>query len=304
MIVLGLDIGGTKCAAVFANVDENKIQIFKRYVLPTMEHYNDVIEILLQWADTVCKELNLRIDRVGISCGGPLSIDRRYILSPPNLKGWDNVPIVDMVQKHFEGKVLVKMENDADACAMAEFYYGAGRGSQNMIFLTFGTGLGAGLVLGGRLYRGGCGMAGEIGHIRIAKDGPIGYGKIGSLEGYASGGGIKQLAEQYGFIPEENGQISAKAVIEAAYKGDGLAKRILEISARRLGQGLAILIDILNPDIIILGSIFVRAEELLRPYIEDEIQKECLEPSAQMVKIVPAELSEQIGDYGAICVAL
>lgn len=101
----------------------------------------------------------------GISCGGPLSPDRKWILSPPNLRGWDQVPVVEYLEEKLG--IPVKMENDADAGALAEWKFGAGKGCQNMIFLTFGTGLGSGLILNGQLYRGSTGMAGEAGHIRM-----------------------------------------------------------------------------------------------------------------------------------------
>ena len=134
-----------------------------------------------------------RLSAAGISCGGPLDIEKGLILSPPNLPGWDKVPIV----KYFQNRLGVKTSllNDANACALAEWRYGAGKGCRNMIFLTFGTGIGAGLILNGRLYSGASGMAGEIGHIRMEKTGPLGYGKKGSLEGFCSGGGIAMLAK-------------------------------------------------------------------------------------------------------------
>src|SRR5690606_15592063 len=129
---------------------------------------------------------------IGISCGGPLDSRRGVILSPPNLPGWDRIPVVEVFQQAF--KVPVALQNDANAGALAEWLWGAGRGSHNMIFLTFGTGMGAGLILNGQLYSGTNDLAGEVGHIRLAPDGPVGYGKAGSFEGFCSGGGIKQLA--------------------------------------------------------------------------------------------------------------
>ena len=131
------------------------------------------VEEIIESADTICA--------IGISCGGPLDCARGRILSPPNLPGWDEVPVVSRLADRFG--VPVRLANDADACALAEWRFGAGRGTQNMIFLTFGTGLGAGLILDGRLYRGASSSAGEVGHIRMAVDGPLGYGKRGSLEG-------------------------------------------------------------------------------------------------------------------------
>lgn len=131
---------------------------------------------------------------IGISCGGPLDSRRGVILSPPNLPGWDEVPVKAYFERETGAPAMLR--NDADACAVAEWRYGAGRGCRNMVFLTFGTGFGAGLILNGALYSGSCDMAGEIGHIRAPGDPayrPVGYGKSGSFEGYCSGGGIAEL---------------------------------------------------------------------------------------------------------------
>lgn len=300
-MILGLDIGGTKCAAILGLPIANNFRIMDKYVVSTKTEYLLILDELMQWAMKKEREYGGKIERIGISCGGPLSRDRQYILSPPNLPGWDGVPVIQLVKSYVGMAIPVHMENDADACALAEWQFGAGKGTRNMIFLTFGTGLGAGLILNGNLYRGTSGMAGEIGHIRMSKDGPVGYNKSGSLEGFASGGGILQLAKRAGFSQDN---MSAKTVIEAAKKGDILAKEVIRESAIKLGHGLAILIDVLNPECIVIGSIFTRATRLFLPHIEDVLKKECLDATLGAVRIVPAELGEQIGDYGAICAAI
>ena len=131
---------------------------------------------------------------IGITCGGPLDSKKGLIMSPPNLPKWDKIPITKIIEDNFN--VPVFLQNDANACALAEWRFGAGKGTNNMIFLTFGTGLGAGLILDGRLYAGTNNLAGEIGHIRLAKDGPLGYDKKGSFEGFCSGAGIARLAKK------------------------------------------------------------------------------------------------------------
>ena len=141
------------------------------------------------------KHYNLK--RIGISCGGPLDSKKGIIFSPPNLPGWDNVPITRILSDEFG--VETALQNDANACALAEWLMGAERGHSNMIFLTFGTGMGAGLILNGRLYSGTNDLGGEVGHIRLAKTGPVGFGKAGSFEGFCSGGGIAQLAKSIVF---------------------------------------------------------------------------------------------------------
>lgn len=246
--------------------------------------------------------MGIILSSVGISCGGPLSADRKYILSPPNLYGWDEVPVVEFVKDRC--KTSAYLENDADACALAEYRYGAGSKSESMIFLTFGTGFGAGIILEGKLYRGVSGMAGEIGHVRIAEDGPVGYGKEGSMEGYASGGGIARLAYSYKIKAPKDTELSAKYVIEAARNGDKEALRVVNTSASKLGKGLAILVDLLNPDTIVIGSIYSRAEDMFKDIVDRELKKECLKGTYEAVRILPAGLTERIGDYGAVCAAL
>ena len=184
-----------------------------------------------------------------------------------------------------------------------------------MVFMTFGTGLGAGLVLDGKLYTGTNDNAGELGHIRLEEYGPVGYGKSGSFEGFCSGGGIRQLAQSFvkehsqmgievSWCPDgDPDKITAKTVAEAARAGDPLASEILEISARHLGKGLSIVIDILNPELIVIGSIYARNEDIMKPYVEKILSREALPLANKVCRIVPAALGESIGDYAALSVA-
>jgi glucokinase len=255
------------------------------------------------------------LKRIGISCGGPLNSKTGTIYSPPNLPGWDNVPITKIFSDEFGVEVAV--QNDANACALAEWLMGAGKGTSNMIFLTFGTGMGAGLILNGQLYTGTNDLGGEVGHIRLAPDGPVGFGKAGSFEGFCSGGGIAQLAKtivseklknnqpvSFCPSPENLDEIDTKMIALAAQKGDPLAMEIIRISANYLGHGLSILIDILNPECIVIGSIYARNEILFKPLIEDVLQLEAISSALDVCQIKPAELGDSIGDYAALCVAI
>lgn len=172
------------------------------------------------------------------------------------------------------------------------------RGCRNMVFLTFGTGMGAGLILDGRLYTGACDMAGEVGHMRLEPDGPEGYGKRGSFEGFCSGGGLRQLARM-----ELGRDLSAKDLAELADAEDAGARRVLERSAAMLGRGLSVLIDILNPERIVIGSVYARAERWFRAAALDVIRAEALELSRGCCEIVPAELGDRIGDVAALTIA-
>ena len=186
-----------------------------------------------------------------------------------------------------------------------------------MIFLTFGTGLGAGLILNGKLYAGTCDMAGEVGHIRLEADGPTGYNKAGSFEGFCSGGGIAHLGirmlEKYRKegrssklfdAQDRKREITAEDIGRAAQEGDELALSILQIVGTELGKGLAVLTDILNPEVIVIGSIFVRQEQLLREPMEKMLKQEALPMNASVCRVLPAKLGENLGDYAALSVAM
>ncbi len=314
MYILGIDIGGTKCAAVTAEYSGGNIRLIKKDRCDTDLKITPrkMTERLFALADGI---LEGKPDAIGISCGGPLDSERGVIMSPPNLPGWDEVEIVRLFQERYG--VKARLKNDADACAVAEWKFGAGKGCDNMIFLTFGTGLGAGLILGGRLYSGTNGNAGEVGHIRLDKSGPVGYGKEGSFEGFCSGGGIARLGymkavekSESGIYPSyfrkgmSPGQVSAKSVAEAACNGDETALEVYGICGEYLGRGLSVLIDILNPQVIVLGSIFTRCENLLRENMQRTLEKEALPMSSGCCRIVPAALGESLGDYAAVVTAM
>ena len=284
-LYLGLDIGGTKCALVSGT--EN-CEILSRYEIKTADYPNwrDLIDALLAQRPAG------QYAAVGVSCGGPLDSARGLILSPPNLPGWDEVPIVAYLQEKLGIPAFV--QNDANACALAEWRFGAGRGCRNMVFLTCGTGFGAGLILDGRLYSGTNDMAGEIGHVRAEKDGPEGYGKRGSYEGFCSGAGIAQLT----------GGVSAREAVQRADAGDERMLAALHASAERMGACFAMMIDLLNPERIVVGSIFARAERHFRDAMQRVIDREALPLSRAVCRVVPAQLGDAIGDYAALSVGI
>jgi glucokinase len=312
---LGYDIGGTKCTIVLGDQDFNihrkvffntKVERGPEAILNEFkEHTHKIFESYDQ----------KKLVKIGISCGGPLDSKKGIIKSPHNLPGWDIIEIVEIFKKEFQ--VAVAIQNDANACAIAEWMLGAGVGTENMIFLTFGTGMGAGLILNGKIYAGTNDLGGEIGHVRMEDEGPVGYGKAGSFEGFCSGGGIAQLGKNYVFKKTASGQqvnfcptidsvsnITAKSIFEAAIKGDDDAMEIVKISAKYLGKGLSILIDVLNPECIVIGSIYARNEQIFKPLIYDVLEKEVIPGALEVCKIVPAKLGDSIGDYAALCVAM
>ena len=305
---IGLDIGGTKCAITVGEIEGDDIKIVHREEFPTAG---------LTWQQVLgefaARIRNLQVSSliphssslssIGISCGGPLDSQKGLILSPPNLPGWDEVPIVKYFEDEFH--VPVHVQNDANACAYAEWKYGAGKGTRNMVFMTFGTGLGAGIIIDGRLYSGTNDNAGEIGHIRLAPTGPVGYNKEGSAEGFCSGAGMAKLAriraqEQGVTLPDD---FSAKELFRRVDAGDAFCTAVFRESAEKLATILAYTIDILNPEVISLGGVFMRQAERFMKIVEPILEREALSLSRKVCRVVPAGLGESIGDYAALAVA-
>ena len=317
--LIGLDIGGTKCAVV-SGISDGKggIEILSRIFFPT-ETQKGVENTFRNLYDAIDRTLEDNgwkagdVAAMGISCGGPLDTRKGIVMSPPNLPGWDNIPMVKMLEDRYG--IRTRIQNDANACALAEWQFGAGRGYDNVVFLTFGTGMGSGLILDGRLYEGTNGNAGEVGHIRLEDDGPIGFRKAGSFEGFCSGGGLAQMGRKaaekafaegrsvlFAPTPAEIPDISAKSIAQAAYAGDPVAIDIFRNCGAHLGKALAVIVDIINPDVIVIGSIYLRHGDLLEEAMMKELGKEALDLSLDVCRIVPAGLGEKIGDYAALSV--
>jgi len=299
---IGVDIGGTKTAVVLCSQPP---AIVERVVFPTLPERGPGhgLTFIRQAIHKLIKRHNLQsgqIQAIGISCGGPLDRKRGLIQSPPNLPTWNDIPIVDALRHEFG--VECHLENDANAGAVAEHRYGAGRGLQNM---------------GGRLYHGSSDMAGEIGHVRLTTSGPVGYNKAGSIEGWASGGGMAQAATERVLVASANGErtslaeqlatnkiLTAKDVADAARQGDPLARNIVCETGTRLGEAMAILVDLLNPEMIVVGGIAMRMGERILVPARAAMEREALPAAAETCKVVPAALGERIGDIAAVCVAM
>ena len=312
---LGIDIGGTKCALI-AGTDQ--MEILHRVQFAThIENGPDyaITKILESIAELQKKIEERNLKAIGISCGGPLNSKTGIIHSPPNLPGWDNIPIVDIIKEKTNTPTFI--QNDANACALAEWKFGAGKGSNNMVFLTFGTGLGAGLILDGKLYTGTNNNAGEVGHIRLDNNGPVGYNKAGSFEGFCSGSGITKMAQlkaeeelnkggklSYCESYDELQGITTLQLANLANAGDKDALELFNISAKKLGIGLSVIIDILNPERIVIGSVYARNPQLFNGLTSEMIEKEALESARNVCKIVPAELGDKVGDFASLSVAI
>ena len=302
-ILVGLDIGGTKTAIVQGT---RQGEILARRAFATAPERG----FAATWSD-LCREVDAMLGAaqsagrwplaLSVSIGGPLDIARGIIYSPPHLPGWDAIPLKEMLNERFGLPAYV--EHDGNAGALAEWRFGAGQGARNLIFLTMGTGLGAGLILNGQLYRGSSDLAGEVGHMRIAPNGPLAYGKRGSWEGYCAGPAFAALAVE--LFPERWGQgVETPEIVRLALEGDAQALAVVGRVARYLGQGLANLVDILNPEVIVIGSMAVRLGDLLLEPARKTMQEEALPGSYAACRVVPAALGEQIGDIAALCAAI
>lgn len=312
----GVDIGGTKTAVVLSSEPPN---LLSRVEFPTLPANGPgyAIDRIQKAIDeslvSLGKDRN-SLAAIGVSCGGPLDRIAGVIQAPPNLPTWMDVPLKEILEKEFG--VVCRVENDANAGAVAEYRYGGGRGTRNMIFITMGTGLGSGIIIEGRLYRGASEMGGEIGHLRLTRSGPVGYNKAGSAEGWASGGGMVQVAstvlaaaERHGLtsslarIAKSDTRLTAKDIADAAQQGDAVAQKVVRMTGTRLGQTLAILIDILNPECIVIGGLAMRLKEDLLGPARKVVEREALPQAAVACRIQPANLGERIGDVAALCVA-
>jgi glucokinase len=303
-MILGLDIGGTKTAVVVGNRGG---RILRRSEFPTRptRGFAPVFAELGEHVDRLREQTAAageHLDAISVSIGGPLEIERGIIHGPPNLPGWVDIPLKALLAERTG--LPVHVEHDGNAGALAEWYFGAARGARNVIFLTMGTGLGAGLILNGQLYRGTCDLAGEVGHVRIAETGPAAYGKAGSWEGFCGGAGIARLAAER--FPKrwraEEG--ATREVVELAVTGDADALAVVQEVGRWLGRGLAVLLDVLNPEVVVIGSLAVRLGELVLAPARAELAREALPAAVAACRIVPAALGERLGDVAALCAAI
>jgi glucokinase len=302
-LLLGFDIGGTKSAAIVGDGDGHAMA-HEEFRTTTPEA---TIARLIELAKQLCA--GEKVAACGIACGGPLSSREGLILSPPNLPGWDRVPVVERVSDALS--IPAWLENDANAAAVAEWRWGLKCEVDDLVYLTCGTGLGAGIILGGQLIRGKQDLAGEIGHVRLMPIGPVGYYKAGSVEGLASGAALGSLARLRLQEPHEPSrldrlpleQVSGKEVGEAAINGDGLAQRIVREQADYLGQACAILIDVLNPQRISLGSTARRLGPILLEGVRAAARREALPAAFDACVIDRAVLGDEIQDLAALAIA-
>ena len=319
--VVGIDIGGTKRATVVA---DSTGHILSKVRKPTLAERGPEYALQLLFAmvretvELTGLEQNA-ISAIGVSCGGPLDTKTGVVYSPPNLPGWDALPLKAKLESEF--RVPVTIENDANASALAEYRFGGGRGYNALLYMTMSTGIGGGIVIDGQIYHGANDTAGEVGHQILLPHGPpCGCGKRGCLEALCSGPAIarraqaairKQLETEEIATTEllklAEGRIEtvkSEHVLAAARTGDTLALQLVDETAYYMGWGIANLVNILNPDIVLLGTIAVAAGDLLLNPIRKTVAEFAMTRPAEAVKIEPAQLGEALGDLAAIALVI
>ena len=314
---VAIDIGGTKSSVSLAKEHGGDIEIISKRRFATPQNPRAAADEIFSSAKALFAETGLSLktfDAIGISCGGIIDAENKIVVSTPVLPYWRDVSLCKELETLLELPAFI--ENDANACALVEWIFGAGRGTKNMVFLTCGTGIGAGIIINGKIYGGSSGCAGEFGHVRLERSGPVGCGKAGSIEGFCSGYGIGELGKMRALELLQGGRVcgycrslsdiakvDAKLLADAAFAGDKDAREVYAQAGEYLGRGISILCDILNPEAVVVGSVFVRAEKLLRPSMECAMAFEALASAREACRVVPARFDENLGDYAAVSVA-
>jgi glucokinase len=314
-LYLGIDLGGTK---IITAVVDGEGRIIARDYQETEAQGGPaaVVGQITEAATNVIAESGVNsagITGVGVAAPGPIDAESGVVTAPPNLPGWKDVPLKQLIQDQLG--LPTALENDANAAALAEHRFGAGQGTKHMIYVTASTGIGGGFILDGELYAGATGAAGEIGHMTIIPHGPLcGCGNQGCLEALASGRAIAREARERvrqgapGLIADladgDLERISAKLVAEAADQGDTEAANILDEAMTYLGIGMANLVNLFNPELIVIGGGLTKMGERLFGPVRSIIDQRAFPASAQAVRVAPAELGDDAGVLGAAAVAM
>lgn len=305
--IAGIDIGGTKIGVALAAPDGQVLSVCRFPTRVELGPYR-ILDFTFDKIEGMIEETRARLTAVGIGCGGPLNRERGMILSPPNLPGWDRFPIVGLVEKRFGVPSL--LDNDANMAALGEQRYGAGRGLNEMVYITISTGIGGGIIIGGDLIHGVDDGAGEVGHMTVLPDGPkCGCGAYGCLEALCSGSSIARRARERllsgapssmrSMVNSPN-EVTAKTVAETARNGDPLACEIWEETIHYLAIGLSNIIATLAPEAIILGGgVSTAGEQLLEP-LRQQVQRRVKMLPAEKVRILQAALGGDSGIHGAL----
>ena len=314
-VILGVDLGGSKILTAVVN-SRGEMLSSDEGITPAQKGHEAIIQSILESAHRALGQADvstLELTAIGVGAPGLSNPETGILLTSPNLPGWRDVPLRDIIQEGLGKKTF--LTNDANAAALGEFYLGAARGARNFIYITLSTGIGGGIVVDGKIYSGTIGAAGEVGHMTIDDDGPIcNCGNRGCWETLASGTALAREARHW--IEEGNRtsileyaegnieNVTAQAVHSAAKKGDSLAKELIARTGYYVGVGLANLINIFNPELIVIGGGLTNiGDMLLKPAFKTAGERAYKE-AFQAVRFAPAELGRNSGVLGAAAFAL
>jgi len=295
---LGLDFGGTKLAAGLAD-ETGRLLAFGRCPTEPAAGAAGAIAAMRRLVAAFPPEAGRPV-AVGISFGGPVDLACQRTLLSHHGPGWEDFPLVERIADLWACPVA--MDNDANAAALGEVRYGAGRGRRNVLYVTVSTGIGGGVVVDGKVYRGSHGLSGEIGHTIVRPDGPLcPCGKRGCLEAVASGPSIaRAYAEQAG---RTDSDVTAEDVFRRAANGDVTARDVLDRAIHALGLGLANAINLLDPELVLIGGGVSRAGDALFVPLREAVDAVCAPAPAGAIPIVPAVLGDAVGVLGAVALA-
>ena len=305
---IGIDVGGTNVKIALVDT-EGRIIYSSKVPTYTEMGYEYTINNIKQAIYDLLKETQSTasdIEGIGFGFPGQVDYEKGIVRLAPNLPGWVDIPIAKLIEEEFN--IPTRVDNDVRCAALGELNYGAGKGCQNLICITVGTGIGSGLAINGKLVRGASNVAGEIGHIKLQiHDGPIcGCGDTGCMEAFASGPAIVAMAEEYikggkstKFREMANPDITPYIVAEAAKMGDPVARRIFTIIGEYIGIGMASVVNLLNPEKIIVGGGVAECGELLLEPVRETIKKRAMKIAGETVQVVHAELGNTAGVIGA-----
>ncbi len=313
--ILSLDIGGTKLAAALFEPSCRLLK-YSRTSTRAEEGAKPVFERLVRLAESLLRKNGLDLGAlrcVGVGCVGPVDSEDGIVYSPPNLRFWESFPLKRRLEERLGAPVVV--DSDANAAALGEHKFGAGQGYKHVFYVTASTGIGAGLIFDGRIYRGADYGAGEFGHIALARGGPrCNCGGRGCLEAFASGTAIAKTARRrakrspnsllHQVFNGREDALTAKDVVAAARQGDALACKIFQDAAVYIGLGITSVIHLLNPEIVIIGGGLSRAGKLLFDPVRRTVAERAQKYLAENVRIVPAKLGSKAGVYGSAADAL
>lgn len=315
MHFIGIDIGGTKISICIGD-EKGNILAGHRLQTQPLKGYKTGFKKIREESEKLLKEKKLslkEIQGVGISCPGPISTLHKKILNPPNLPGWENAPIVDFFERAFGKKVA--FNNDANAAALAEFFFGSFKGKKNLAYLTCSTGMGGGAIINGSLIQGVSDTAMEVGHMILDLNGPLcGCGQRGCFEAYCGGAPLaKRIQEEIRkkkidtqILKEAKGEIEKidiACLVEAVKKKDPYAEELWEEFTLRLAQGIGAVLMHLNPEALLLGTIAIHAKELLMKPLRKKLIDLAWEPNRKSCQIEPSSIGSKISELSALALA-